>query len=716
MSLDSARTASQSRFILSRGRLFLPWTLTIIFSVMAPSSTRELIHLSYGSLPAHISTHYFDAQQAYFDYSPSAPRPLIDHDVSWLQGVEFGSGRDRYTPRWIVYDTRDGFQGLNRSDDAGDDEGEGNEGGAWSSQAEVMRVGQEDARTPFRTLTSREARGDNFDWDAEMERHFADDEDEEEDEEAGTSSIRGGQDDAAHQKAAAPLASRQCRRPWSHYLLFEPHPRSLIPILASGNLPLDPMPSHEGDDGDDDQKGTELFETFESGHARSQGWEAEHDTFDTTFRSSLEACDRPQGFNVVISASDAWAGFTGAQLELMADEYPKLAKLGWAVRSGNADWENGSKDEEVDLKTLRRRRTRAMNEALSLLTLSESLDLYVPLAPPEGSNSDRSTASVLSSHFETATLGARLRDAPTSLSNLVDQLTWRGGTPLASLGGEVASASSPSAAPSSSSIDPIDALLAFRGYGPASANAGRRRHPEQEAINARRTALREGSDGIDAAWHCFSDARADSAATKSSSSSTSPWTSAKPFALSAVSRLGKTAASSSSKAYGQPPSRTDIVQHWLHPDEEQRGEAVAPSAGPQLQEPWGRLLTTPLTQPSHAATPSRLRQQPAAPLSALYCSSQPTLRHLSQARRTLLGAVRGHAPLGTWGVGEGATEGRVGGRDGLKELLERVEELRGGYEDGGEGGDEDEENGGKGTDEEWEDQQGGDDDDDLDWS
>lgn len=65
-------------------------------------------------------------------------------------------------------------------------------------------------------------------------------------------------------------------------------------------------------------------------------------------------------------------------------------------------------------------------------------------------------------------------------------------------------------------------------------------------------------------------------------------------------------------------------------------------------------------------------------------------------------------------------EGRIGGRDGLKELRERVEDLRGAYEEVGRDGlgyvdgDEDEE-GARGTDEEWDDQGGEEGDDDLDW-
>ncbi|PWN26141.1 hypothetical protein BDZ90DRAFT_233288 [Jaminaea rosea] len=744
---------------------------------MPPSSTRELLHISYGSPSSHLTTQFFNTQHAYFDYSASsssAPPPLIDHDISWQEGVEPGSGRERYTPRWLGYDTREGFEGLRLQDDVGDDDEEEEqwgEGVEWSGGVERMRIGHEGkARTtPFRALSVREAQGEEFDWDREMQREMDDDDeygydDEGDEEDQPAKTIRSAQDGPTTSTISCspsgqpgPSSRYRRRRPWSHYLLFSPHPRSLIPIHASGNLPLNRMPLHEdaasaaaATSSSSSDTGVELFSHFESGYTRSAGQEAEQDTFDTTLRSSMEACDRPQGFNLVLSASDAWAGFATHQLEFLADEYPKLGRVAWAVRSGRADWQRGHDEEEgeeegIDPKALQRRRARAMNETLALLLLSESVDLYVPLAAPEGegatqTQTEREGAALLASHFETATLGARLRDSPTSLSKVVDQLTWRGGTPLASLGGEVPQtsssfSSSSAATTSTTAVDPIDALLASRGYTPAGTSmsnrsgGGGRRHPEQEAINARRAALREGAERIDARWRCFSEARpyeskGTAASTQSSSSTSPPWSSStKPFAMHAISRLGpsKPFLGRDRSFAPAPPSRTDIVQHWLHPDEEERNPSPN-TPGPQLSAPWARLLSTPLAQPTHAAMPRTLREGSSssstagpAPLSALYCSPRPTLSHLSHARKTLLAAVRGHSSLAAWGVGEGASEGRVGGRDGLKDLLERVEELRGGYEDGGAADEDEEDEGGKDTDEDWEDG-AGEDEDGLDWS
>jgi hypothetical protein len=60
----------------------------------------------------------------------------------------------------------------------------------------------------------------------------------------------------------------------------------------------------------------------------------ENDTLDTSFRSLLEASDHPQGFNIALQSSDAWSGFSAWHLEELADEYPKLDRLTWAMRWG----------------------------------------------------------------------------------------------------------------------------------------------------------------------------------------------------------------------------------------------------------------------------------------------------------------------------------------------------------------------------------------------
>lgn len=255
--------------------------------------TRELIHLSFGSLPAHFSTHHFNAQTGYFDYSPQAPQPLVDHDVSWHEGID-GRGSQRYTPRWLVFDVRSGFEGLRRQeaskaqaegqggqdDDDDDDDYQGNlvaeASASWLSAPQIVRTQHRVARTPFRRIAQRERRGEDLDWDQEMEVIMAsDEEDTEEDQDDNNEGfVLNPTSEAAEMTSQATSSSRRYAqrrvKPWSSRLVFESHPRSLVPVTAAGGLPLEDMAT---DSESASHEGIEVFESFEQGWARAKAWD-----------------------------------------------------------------------------------------------------------------------------------------------------------------------------------------------------------------------------------------------------------------------------------------------------------------------------------------------------------------------------------------------------------------------------------------------------------
>jgi len=90
-------------------------------------SQKEIIHLSLGTYSNHISTHFWNQQQSYFDYSDdpqglnadqedTRPVPLVDHDVSFRAGIGY-NGVETYTPRALIFDTLDQMGGLKRIND-----------------------------------------------------------------------------------------------------------------------------------------------------------------------------------------------------------------------------------------------------------------------------------------------------------------------------------------------------------------------------------------------------------------------------------------------------------------------------------------------------------------------------------------------------------------------------------------------------------------------
>lgn len=204
----------------------------------------------------------------------------------------------------------------------------------WISKPQVMRTYQSRQTAPFRSLTNRERRGETVDWEEELEKEFASDEEDESHEPRGDQGVQPSQQQAAPSKPAKGRHSRPSR-PWSSRLLFEPHPKSLIPVTASGNLPLVSMPTASGSSSAaSSAQGIESFESFEQGWSRAQAWDREHDTLDTHFRSQLESSDQPQGFNVLLQSTDAWSGFSAWHMEQLADEHPKLERLAWSMRLG----------------------------------------------------------------------------------------------------------------------------------------------------------------------------------------------------------------------------------------------------------------------------------------------------------------------------------------------------------------------------------------------
>lgn len=563
--------------------------------------TRELIHVSFGSLPAHLSAQFFNTQTGYFNYSPSAPEPLVDHDVSWQEGVD-GRRQERYTPRWLVYDVKDGFEGLRREeiyDDDEDDVGQEGQGphatSSWTQPAEVMRTGSKTHSTPFRALANRERRGEDVNWDEELEKEFDTSDEEDEDEETnpqanGSSEPKGHVQEANTEHATSSQAARRTR-PWSSRLLFELNPRTLVPVTASGGLPLHSM---SVDASSNAPEGVEVFESFEQGWSRAKEWERDNDTLDTSLRFLLEAADQPQGFNLMHQSTDAWSGFSHWNLEQLVDDFPKLDKLVWSIRWGEGLGHLSSDGDDDDDARLRAARIRSMNEALSLLLMGEGSSLYTPLNLPEWSEAETESpgwtrhlrsdkkqklyndesywSSLVANHFETATLGMRLRNSPTSAATLTSHLNWRGDTKLAQLGGCLPiPLLAPMADEDSRPLDPVEALLASRGYNP--------RPGQSRGSNTRFDPAeigRMGAKEIVKSWTSFSAApapllrRRQKHQSKRQSSDTKHHL-PKPFALQAVARDAQKGAQAITES---------STEQWISGDREDGCLG--------LDEPWGR--------------------------------------------------------------------------------------------------------------------------------
>ena len=48
---------------------------------------REIIYIQAGRVANHVGAHFWNAQQNYFTYGEDAEEPIVDHDISFREGV-----------------------------------------------------------------------------------------------------------------------------------------------------------------------------------------------------------------------------------------------------------------------------------------------------------------------------------------------------------------------------------------------------------------------------------------------------------------------------------------------------------------------------------------------------------------------------------------------------------------------------------------------------
>ncbi|KAL4402490.1 mitochondrion organization protein [Malassezia pachydermatis] len=240
---------------------------------------KEIVYLSFGSTANHVATHFWNTQQTYFDYSPHAPPPIVEHDVSFKAGLGT-DGLDTYTPRTLLFDVREEFGALARinalyeesSEDAFDGE-------TLETVPRVQPSAMADALTAPATATKHEGPP----------------------------------------------------RYWSDFAQTPYHPKSLLHVAAPslyGHSFLSSM-------GTDSLNPT--FDTFAQGVRVAKAMEDEQQVMEDTLRWWAEDSDLLQGFQMTTSSSDAFAGFSHTYLQYVADEYPKserhVALLGRAYEA-----------------------------------------------------------------------------------------------------------------------------------------------------------------------------------------------------------------------------------------------------------------------------------------------------------------------------------------------------------------------------------------------
>lgn len=294
-------------------------------------------------------------------------------------------------------------------------------------------------------------------------------------------------------------------------------------------------------------------------------------------------------------------------------------------------------------------------------------------------------SGLLASHIDTATLPTRVFDSSRRrpAAALTSSLNWRRDTPIASLGGCMPMPLLAPVKEAARLLDPIEALLASRGYGPRkNERAG---EAPQESADER---ARRAASIIEK--HHLSLSQLSPDANNAASKRVRP-RSIKPFAREAVARDGDPlAAAPTSDALeawndlDEPAGRSDFYSVPFN---------VRSTAYPQLFRGLTSNGRLGMEEEAGGRRTRRSRVE-TMPMMASLSTTPTTAQLLDDARKWLdTRVIRGHAPMHLYGLGgargrSGAgqaanddTEGPLGGRDGMHEVRERLEELLGAYDD-----------------------------------
>ncbi|KAL0085773.1 tubulin domain-containing protein [Phycomyces blakesleeanus] len=338
---------------------------------------REILTLQLGQLANFVGTHYWNAQEAYFNYGNDTKPDLLDHDVLYRAG-KTPTGIETYTPRVLIYDLKDCFGSLQKYNRLF--ESEESTKIAWDGGVNTITTKTYE-KNPYQQQLDR------------ME------------------------EDPSHTDMDVDAVDKldHTVKVWSDFNRIYYHPRSMNPIVThQAESTLTP------------------FDSYTAGRKAYTDNEKETSIFEDNFRFFVEECDQLQGFQIFTGVDDAMGGFTEGLLDDIRDEFPKTTVLTYGLSDTTR---NPSAERARQKETLNRAFSIARLTKLSSLYVP----LYTP-TPKRMAYSSRSpyihpkyelmyhTSAILSTAIETASLPYRLKKNGTSLSEMVSRLNWHGNT------------------------------------------------------------------------------------------------------------------------------------------------------------------------------------------------------------------------------------------------------------------------------------------------
>ncbi|WFD26066.1 mtDNA inheritance, partitioning of the mitochondrial organelle [Malassezia nana] len=226
----------------------------------------ETVYLSLGSAANAASMHFWNAQQAYFEFHRDAPPPLVEHDVSFRAG-QGTDGLETYVPRALLFDVRSEFGAMARIN--------------------ALYAGEDEEEAPVCETIRTAEHVEPSEW----------------------------------APSEGPCARRMGRpRYWSDYASVLFHPRSQVHVAAPGLYGSSFLATPEAG------TGSPAPASFADGVRVAHAMESEQRVMEEQVRWLAEDCDLMQGFQVAASSSDVFSGVSATYLSYLADEYPKTER------------------------------------------------------------------------------------------------------------------------------------------------------------------------------------------------------------------------------------------------------------------------------------------------------------------------------------------------------------------------------------------------------
>ncbi|KAI9261367.1 tubulin domain-containing protein [Helicostylum pulchrum] len=344
---------------------------------------REILTIQLGSIANHVGTHFWNAQEEYFNYSESneSHTQELNHDVLYRSG-ETSNGVTTYTPRTLIYDLKGGFgsmQKYNRLFNADDD----HQQVTWEQG--VNRIDRSISKSQYQhELDRMETENDpnvNLDIVQQLD-----------------SSVNN----------------------WSDYNRIYYHPRSVNPITT-----------HQMDN--------EItpFDNYTIGRQSYNENEKEMDIFEDNFRFFVEECDNLQGFQIFTDVDDAFGGFTESLLDNIRDEYLKTPIMTYGLSDSHAEYRTDRHKQKIILN-----RAFGMTRLAELSSMY--IPIYTPtMAATKNSGlspylyfdeySRYHTSAIIAAAIETNSLPYRLKHNSVTMAETISKLNWVRNTSLASL-------------------------------------------------------------------------------------------------------------------------------------------------------------------------------------------------------------------------------------------------------------------------------------------